>query len=208
MTDYYCQVHGVFDTGETWSTGLHVTSARVPADMLATWTSAINNAWTNASFGLQTLYPVGTKTTKVSVATLNATMREIAKIEDTSVQHAGTATGDTLPFLNSSLISLRSANIQRKGRGRLYLPAMEETFVNDDVVIQSAVDKMKAAWQAVFAAIQADGSTVFVFNRQPTSDKHPPVIPAYTKEVITTVLASNKPARQSRRTRRKAAVYT
>lgn len=206
MTDYYCQVHGTFADGETWSTGLHVTSARIPSDMLTTWAGAITNAWTNATYGLEALLPTATVATSATVATLGPTMRETAKIQQT-LALPGTAAGDTLPYLNSAVISLRSNNIQRKGRGRLYMPAFEETFVNNDVVIPSATARLKSAWQSVYSAIIADGSTVFVFNRKDTSALHPPVIPAFTKEIITSLLVSNKPARQSRRTRRKAAVY-
>jgi len=208
MTDYYCQAHGTFDDGSTWSTGLHVDSSRIPSDMLTTWSTAIQAAWTDGTHGLRVILPIGTVLNSVSVATLGPTMREIAKLEDTGLAIAGTAVGDTLPYLNSAVVSLRSANIQRKGRGRMYMPALEETFVNDDAIISTAVTRMKAAWTAVFTAIRADGSTIFVFNKKDTSPLHPPVIPAFTKETITTLLISNKPARQSRRTRKKAAVYT
>lgn len=207
MTDYYCQVHGIYADGSTWSTGMHVTSGQTASGLLATWGTAINNAWTNATYGLDAIIPIGTVAKSVSVATLNSVMREVAKVV-AGVNYPGTATGDTLPYLNSAVVSLRSNNIQKKGRGRMYMPAFEETNVNDDVVIPTAVARMKSAWSSVLTAINADGSTVFVFNRDPTSDKHPPIIPAYTKEVITSLLISNKPARQARRTKHKAAVYT
>jgi hypothetical protein len=207
MTDYYCQVHGVFANGSTWSTGMHVTSNQAESALLTTWSAAINNAWTNATYGLNALYPVGTNVTAVSVATLGPTMRETSK-SFLATSYPGTATGDTLPYLNAAVISLRSRNIQKKGRGRLFLPAFEETNVNNDVVIPTATARMKSAWSAVLTAIQADGSTVFVFNRKDTSALHPPIIPAFTKEVITTLFASNKPARQARRTKKIAAVYS
>lgn len=207
MTDYYCQVHGVYADGSTWSTGMHVTSGQTATGLLATWGTAINNAWTNATYGLDAILPTGTVAKSVSVATLGPTMKEVAKVVATFT-YPGLATGDTLPYLNSAVVSLRSNNIQKKGRGRLYMPAFEETNVNNDVVIPTAVARLKSAWSSVLTAINADGSTVFVFNRKDTSDKHPPVIPAYTKEVITNILISNKPARQARRVKRKAAVYT
>lgn len=207
MTDYRCQIHGIYANGSQWSTRMHVTSNQSESALLTTWSSAVNNAWLNGTYGLQTLFPVGTVVTAVSVATLGPTMRETSK-SFLATSYPGIAPGDTLPFLNSAVVSLRSNNIQKKGRGRLFMPAFEETFVNDDVVIPAAVTRLKSAWEAVAASIHSDGSTIFVYNAKDTSDKHPPVIPAFTKEVITSILISNKPARQARRVRKVAAVYT
>lgn len=202
--DYYCQIHGTFFDGSAWSTGLHVTSNQNQGALLTTWLNGVQNMWDNATYGLNQYYPVLTSVEEVTVATLNATMHETAKVLAPAVI-PGLSTADTLPLLNSTLISLRTNGVGRTQRGRMYLPAMAETFVNNDVLIPAAVTNVKAAVASLFGAITADGSSVFIFNRKDT--KNPPVIPAYTKSTISLPLVSNKPARQSRRTRRKPAVY-
>jgi hypothetical protein len=204
MTDYYCQVHGVFGDGSTWSTGMHVTSNQSESALLTTWSGAITNMWINSAYGIRQYLPIPTVATSVSVATLNATMHEISK-SFLAISYPGTAPGDSLPYLNSAVLSLRGTNIQKHGRGRMYLPALEETFVNDDVVVPAATANIKLAIQSVFSAINADGSTVFVTNKKAL--KSDPTYPLYSKTVVSTPFVSNKPARQSRRTRHKAAQY-
>lgn len=202
MADYYCQVQGTFSTDLAWSFGAHVTSNQAEATLATTWNNAWVNAWTNATYGLQTLYPTSTEFTGTSVATLNATMHEVSKTRLADAA-PGTAAGDTLPYINAVVISMRSTSIQKHGRGRMYLPALEETHVNGDIVIPAATAQIKTAVEAVFSAVTADGSTFFVTNKKPLKDG----TPAYGKTVITSWLVSNKPARQSRRVKKVPALY-
>jgi len=203
MTDFKAEVHGEYAGAHPWSFGMHITSAQSESTFAATWANMWNNVWTNATYGIETLYPTTTQITSTSVATLNATMKEVTKTVTGAVL-PGTATGDSLPYLNSTLISLRSNGIQRHQRGRIYLPAMEETFVNIDVLIPAAVSRLVSAMSNVLLTIGADGSTIFVTNRLSLKDLTPP----FQKTVITRLLVSDKPARQSRRARKIPAVYS
>lgn len=205
MTDYKCQVNGEFEGGIPWSFSWKITSSQTEGGLATTWANAWTAAWTDASHGLQTLYPTTTTFNGVSVATLDPTYHtEVSRTVSTAAL-AGTATGDSLPFLNSVVVSLRSNTLGKRARGRTYLPAMEETMVNNDIVTAPTVARIKAAVTAVQTAIQGDGSTIFV-----SSQGHPrevPPVPAGPKYVITTLLVSNKPARQSRRVRKVRATY-
>jgi hypothetical protein len=207
MTDYYAQIHGHFANQRPWSTGLHIESSQTESALLATWSAAVTNLWADSVHGIELFYPTATNLDSVTVATLGPTMRELTKSTGI-INLPGAAAGDTLPYQNATLVSLRSASVQRKGRGRMFMPAMEETFINDDVLTDAAATRVKAAFLALFSAITADGSRVFVFNRKDTSPLHPPVIPALTKAYITTPFVSNKPAAQRRRTRKVVAKYT
>jgi hypothetical protein len=205
VTDYYAQVFGQYTSDIAWSFGLHITSSQAEATLLTTWENAWNSAWNDGTHGLKVLYPTTTEITGYTVATLDASYQQTTKSRVASTQ-AGTATGDSLPYLNAIVVSLRSNSVVRGGRGRFYLPATEETFVNNDVVASTAVTRVSAAVLAVKSAIEADGSTVFVV-RKPQPRAIPPV-PAGPKYVITSWLVSNKPARQSRRVRKVRPVYT
>jgi hypothetical protein len=206
VTDYYVQMHGQYADGRPWSVGQHVTSAQSPDALNTTWSNAVQDFWTSATHGVELFYPVGTTLTLTTVKTLNATMHQIA-MKETIHTLAGTAAGDSLPYQESILVSWRGDSIQKTGRGRWYLPALEETFVNNNVVTPTTTARIKAAALAVIAAINADGSTFFV---TPTNVKKPPKngVPLYTKTVVTTPLVSNKPARQSRRTNKVQPVYS
>lgn len=202
MADYYAQVIGTFGSNIGWSFGTHITSNQNEATLLTTWTNAWEGAWTNATYGLAKVYPTTTEVTEFSVATLNSTMHEISKSRNVA-SLAGTAAGDTLPYLNAVVVSLRSNSVQKHGRGRMFLPALEETFVNGDVVIPTALGNISQAVNTVLSAIIADGSTNFVTNKKALKDGTPP----YQKTQITKWMVSNKPARQARRTKKIPASY-
>ena len=138
------------------------------------------------------------------VSTLDSNYNEVSKTQST-LALPGTNTSDSLPFLVAEVVSLRSNLIGARTRGRTFLPAMAEDQINNDLVIPAAVTRISAAVRAVQSAIQADGSTIFVAKRgQPSA---PIPIPPGPKFVITTLLTSNKPARQARRTRKVRATY-
>lgn len=197
MTDFFCRVGGIYAGPWPWSFGWKVTSNQLEANLLTTWTNAWEAAWTDAAHGLQTLYPVGTEITEFKVVTLGPTGRHMTASTNVA-SLVGTAAGDTLPYLNATLVSLRSGGLQKTNRGRTYLPAMEETNVNGDILIPASQGRTSAAVNAVFSAIKADGSSVFVWpTKLPKSG-----VSLYTKTVITEMKVSNKPARQSRRVRR------
>ena len=207
MADYKAEVHGQFAVGLEWSYGLHITSNQDRAALLTTWSNAWNSAWTDSTHGLQTLYPTTTEVNEYSIAQLNGIYEETFKVTLASTV-AGTSTEDSLPFQEATLISLRSPASGGHGRGRFFLPAMIETAVNGDLVSDAAATRTKAAVLAVKAAIEADGSTVFVVDKGVPHPIPPnPVVPPGPKFVITDWKVSRKPSRQARRVRKVKAVY-
>lgn len=197
MTDYYLQLKGLFAGSVGWSIGQHYTSNANEAAVASAWQSAWADAWTNSSYGLQTLYPTGTVTTEIIASTLNGTMHELTKTP-LALAHAGTNTGDTLPYQEAIVVSWRGLSVRKSGRGRWYLPALAEGEVNGDVVDVDAAGRIKNAVSALHATMTADGSTFFVTNKKPLKDG----TPAFQKTVVTTPLVARKPARMSRRVRR------
>ncbi len=205
MADYYAKVSGVFENGRPWDFGFHISSAQSPDSINTTFSNAIIDMWTSGAHGLQTLYPTTTELGLTTVYTLDAKMRAVEK---RFASHAlpGTSSIDSLPNLNSTLVSLRGNSTRKTGRGRVFLPAMAEDQVNNNRLIDAAATRTKAAMVALFAAINADGSTFFV---TPTDVKHPPKdgTPLYSKTVVTTPLVSKKPARQARRDNKSSPNY-
>lgn len=202
MTDFALSVHGTFTPELTWSFRTRLTSASALATVAASWNTAWTSAWTDATNGLEQFYPTTTSMTATRAAILDATMHETQNTVTPNV-HAGTATGDTLPYLNAIVVSQRSTFSKRFNRGRFYLPAMEETFVNGNILIPAAQTKVKAAVLSVFNSITAGGNTVFVTSLKPHKDG----TGQYQKTVIDLWEVSNKPARQARRVKKQVASY-
>ncbi len=196
MTDYKAEVHGAYAGGRPWSFGVHITSTQPLSTLATTWTAAVNGAWTDGTHGLQAIYHTDTVVADTTVATLNGTMHETTK-QLTPLSLAGTSSDTTLPWEVALCVSLRSGLIQRHNRGRMFLPAFVEGAVTNNIISSTTCTRVRDAIAAMFAAVRADGSTIFVFNRKALVDLTPP----FQKTVITSQLVSNKPARQSRRTK-------
>lgn len=208
MSDYYLQVLGEYSSTISWSLGMHLTSSSSESSIAATWHTVWNQVWTDGSFGLQTLYPTGTGITEVTVATLNATMHELSKTR-TALAVAGIASDDTLPYQNAVCISWRGTNIQRYGRGRFFLPAPIETIINNNALTNTAATRIKTAMGYLATQMTSGGNTIFVTNKKDIKDKHTGaiIVPAFTKQIVTTPYVATKPARQSRRVRKIPSTY-
>lgn len=204
MSDYRATVHGTFGNGINWSFGTNITSNQTGQGLLTTWANAWASAWSTGTTGIQTLYPTTTEITKYNIVLYDANWRGSAQWGQ-NVAAPGTAVGDSLPFQESVVVSMRGNQMGGHGRGRFYMPALEETFVNNNKVISSAQSRLSAGVNLVKASMTADGSTFFVFQRpQP---KHVPPIVAGPKYVVNVFEVSDKPATQKRRTRKIQPTY-
>jgi hypothetical protein len=203
VTDYKCTVHGQYPGGRPWSFGVRVTSNQTLAALSTTWNSAVSAAWTDGTHGLQAIYHTTTSVEFTRVAVLNGLQREV-QTQITPLVLAGSSSDTSLPWEVAMLVSLRSAYVGKHNRGRFYLPAIVEGVVVDNVIASSTCTRVRDAVAAMLGAIRADGSTIYVVNLKPLKDG---ITPAFTKTVITSQLTSNKPARQSRRTKSQTAAY-
>ena len=203
MADYYMQVIGQFAGSLGWSFGQHITSSDTETGIAGRWHDIWNSSWVAGGTGLNAIYPTSTAVTSVSVSTLNGTMHEVSKTV-LPLALAGISSDDTLPYLNSIVISWRGTAIQRYGRGRWFMPATVETVVNGDVLTSGAAGRFKATVTSVHNTMVADGSTFFVTNKKALKDGTPP----FRKTIVTTPLVAMKPARQSRRVRKVPTSYT
>lgn len=202
MSDYRATVHGTYGNGINWSFGLNITSLQTGQGLLATWANAWAGAWAGGSTGIETLYPTTTAITKYRVVLYDALWGG-ASFWEQNVTAPGTAVGDTLPFQESVVVSTRGNTMGGKGRGRFYMPALEETQVNNNLVISAAASRLSAGVNLVKAGVIADGSSFFVFKR-PNRKLGTPAGPKYP---VTVFEVSNKPATQKRRTRKILPTY-
>jgi len=208
MTLYQCEAHGVYASGRTWSFGQAFTSAAVLASVEADWLAAMVSAWTDASHGLETLYPTTTvfeSTVTYQLSVVAGTPGKVISVAQASdgFTHAGTSTNDGLPDQNAVLVSLRAAGVGPNQRGRTYLPAIDETIVTGDLIGSVQATRVTTAMTALRAAMAAAGHTQVVFNdkttlRDPAIGTTKPIVLCKTDRVVRT---------QRRRVRKEAATY-
>lgn len=198
MTDYLMKVNGHFENGESWSWAWDITSAQTPSALTTTVVAALTDMWTNGTYGLNSQYPTTTIMDSVDVITLDGTYRHKSKTTG-ALALPGTSSDNGLPNNTSMIIHKQSPGLQRYQRGFSRFPAPVEGIVVNGVFTGTAVTRFGNATRALRNAIAADGSTVFVHLGKTAAKDG---TPAYSKTVITTVEASNKPGTVRARTRK------
>lgn len=201
--DFKAQVKGHFVSGRKWSTGLHITSSQSESALLTTWSNAVIAAWTHATYGLNLIYPTNTLIDSFQVSTLNASMLELSKSVLVS-SHAGITGTASEPERLAINVFLSSDVLANNARGFMRLPAPITGVFLQDVMDPTIGGHIKSAITDIFAAIRADGSTVFSFNRKLTKKL---ALPAFSKEVLTVEEVSDAPSSCEQRGDKRTPIY-
>lgn len=206
MTVYRCTASGAFASGLTWSFRQHFSSTSAIATIAADWTAALNTWWTDATNGMQGIYPTGTTFDLSTVAALSGVpFREGAKLEQTHAL-AGALSSDSLPEQDCIVVSLRAAEVGRKNRGRIHYPAPAEDQVTGGVLNGTPSTHVSTATNVLYAAMRAAGHTPVVYNvkASPHGDVDP--VPQ-TLKVIATEEIDRNIRTQRRRVRKRRPLY-
>lgn len=185
MAIYRCVAKGVFLSGRTWSFRQYFTSSAVLATVQADWVSQLGSLWTDATHGLETLYPTTTvlneALTYAMITLVGPPPKFVAsQLAQTPLSHPGTSANDGLPDQDAVCVSLRTANVGPGNRGRTKLPAVDETIVTGDIMGSTQATRVTAAMTALRTGMAAAGHIHVILNDRPTL--HDPVI-ATTKPV-------------------------
>ena len=203
MTTYRCVASGVFASGETWSFRQHFNSSAVISVIQADWFAQLHSAWTNGTFGLETLYPAGTELTLSSTAALSGVpFREGAK-QSATMTDVGTNVGDSFPEQVCILVSLRGSDVGGKNRGRIHLPAPAEGTATGGELGSTEGTRVSTSIAALYAGMRLAGHDPVIYNT--TTSVHDPVLQttkSIVSEEVDRVLRSMR-----RRTKSRRAVY-
>jgi hypothetical protein len=120
MANYLCFVGGTIAGGYPWSNRWYATSSESEGSVESTWSSAIVSMYTTST--LQGLLPTSTIVSETYTSTLNSAWKQTTKTTDDH-DIAGTATQALPPHL-CQVVTWRSAQATKYGRGRWYLPCM------------------------------------------------------------------------------------
>jgi hypothetical protein len=206
---YRCVASGIFLSGRPWSFRQNFSSSAVLATVQSDWAAQVAAAWTDATHGLQTLYPTTTVLNRARTYQLFLTLGPPIKVKasaaaESTFSHAGTSSNDGLPDQDAVLVSLRTAGVGVNNRGRTSLPAVDETIVDGDVLGSVEATRVSTAMTALRTGMAAAGHVQVLFNEQPTV--HDPVT-ATTKPV--TLCETDRVIRtQRRRIRKMPAQYS
>ncbi len=152
MPNYLHKAGGTLEGGFPWSIGMVSTSSDSEAAAQGVWDSGVVAMFTSASF--HAILPTGTVLTYTSTSTASADFKQTTKTENTH-STAGTATVG-LPFQAAEVVTWRTAQFTKWGRGRWYLPTIAVTALDTAGFVLST-----AATGDIVTAVNA-GLTVWV----------------------------------------------
>ncbi len=167
MTVYNHKYSGTLPAGDIFNFSWHSNSGLPLASSQANAVSWINELWTLSASAIAALYTPGTVITKVTTYALNpiAPFNTVGVAAD-DVALAGTTATLSLPQDVSALVTLRSADPSRKGRGRFYLPAFESTHTTAAGTIPAHdVAQVVSALSDAWSLVNATGEQPIIFSR-------------------------------------------
>lgn len=203
MTIYRAVASGTFASGLTWSFRQHFNSTAALSTISGDWATAIVDLWTNATYGIETLYPTGTLLTGTSVAALSGVPFREGLKQVAATSHAGTAATDSLPEQDCILVSLRAAAVGGRNRGRIHLPAPAEDQATGGELDATPSTRVSSAINALYSSMRLSGHDPVVYNTKVSvADPVLQTMKSIVTEEVDRVLRT-----QRRRTRKRRAVY-
>ena len=204
MTNYMHKASGTSPSGQFWSFGMSSVSGLTEAAAQASWNTRVGAFFATA--GVEALYKTTSILTQTSTSTASATWHQTRKTVNV-VSVPGTATTQELPEQAAMVYSLFTAQANKGGRGRMYLPAPVAAALtpNSGGELSSANATTIATALAVMRnGLVTDGVQPVIFNRKPTLSS--PV--AFTIKNVTGGKLDSILGTQRRRGDKRARVYT
>lgn len=206
MTLYRCTASGVTGSGRAWSIRLHFVSGSTLSTVQSDWDTQFSAAWSTITNPIKAIMHTTTvltlvKTESLAVVTYPGTPG-VQKLRATAIAQntlsiAGTSANPALPDQNAVLVSLRSAVPGREGRGRIHLPAPDQTLVTDGAISSTVAGHMTTALGGVrtgmASAGHAEAIATYVLTKAGTAvGSTRAVTTEETDEVIRTQRVRNK----------------
>ncbi len=168
MALYRCEVKGVQPSSRSWSFRINFSSSSAAAAVEADWLAQITSFWTNGSHGVETLFPTATvlettSTTSLTLVSISGVdkLRSGVIVSDNPAL-AGTSANAGLPDQNAVLVSLRTGLSGREARGRIHLPAPDETLVTTGELGTTPTTRVSTAMAALLSGMGGAGHQAVV----------------------------------------------
>lgn len=169
MTHFRLVAKGLLPAGDIWMTGFQVDAdpGEDAASTLASWETAWALFWngTGSSDDFKSLAKTTVTTFEQSSTEVGLDGKNVTQALAT-VALAGTATDDSMPQETTPVISLRTANASKAGRGRLYLPCLTEASnAGSGVIVSGSQTQLADAAQNMIQSLNGANMSVGVFHR-------------------------------------------
>jgi len=146
--------------GESWSFRVYTTSSASLSSAQATWMTALDNLWTSALDAVITPDVVLLQGTTASIT--ESTGGQISRVSD-DVNDPGVASGEMLPFQCATSVTWSTALATRAGQGRIYLPPLAVSVIDNGRLSSSAVTTIVTSVNAMWAALDTGGLALSLY---------------------------------------------
>lgn len=154
MALYAHKFSGSVATGESFSFGFWANSSSTIQQLQTAAEQWVSDLWAGAggTNGYGSMCTAGVSVDEVRTSLITESTGLQTQLQEATVSHAGTATGNALPADCAITVSLRTDLANRSGRGRFYLPQPAASTSAADGRISSGtvanlVSALQAAWQ-------------------------------------------------------------
>jgi hypothetical protein len=155
MTYYQVSAQGLLNSAFPWSNNAIVFSTASEAAVAAAFNTAYRAIFTNAT--LAPYIPTTVEVTETSASTMSPIFTQTTKTSTTATT-AGTGTDGALGYRVSEVITFRTAQATRWGRGRWFFPSLGYNALAADgfTILAAAQTALQDGLNAYFTAV---GST-------------------------------------------------
>lgn len=147
MAFYLAQASGTLNSAFPWSVNSVLSSSSSEAAVATAFDTAFRAIFTNAT--LAPFIPTTVAITQTSVSTASSTFKQTTKTRTTSTT-AGTDASAALPFHTCAVITFRTSQATKWGRGRWYIPCL-----GTNALAASGFDMLAGAQSALVAGMNA-----------------------------------------------------
>lgn len=165
MAFYLAQAAGLLNGAFPWSVNAVLSSSGSEATVAAEFDTAFRGIWTNTAF--KVYIPVLVTIEQTSVATASATFKQTTKTTTVATTAGDGGASVALPFHTCEIVTFRTAQATKWGRGRWYFPPLTATALGTDgfEILAAAQTAMEGALTAYFAAVGATYEHVIVHRK-------------------------------------------
>ncbi len=152
MAFYLIQASGTLNTSFPWSFRSVVSSTNIESVVQTAWNSAIRGVFTDATF--KTYIPTTVSLDTTSTSTASAQFKQTTKTSLTT-STVGTSASPAMPYHTCVIVTFRTANATRWGRGRWFFPPLATNALASGgwSLLDTAQNAMQSAMNAYFAAV-------------------------------------------------------
>lgn len=206
MTYFRVSQQGILPSLDVWVSNFHVQSSNTLAAVHTAASSGIASFWNNT---FKPFVTPGTTLTQVVTTELDIATGKNKQAQLTTNNIAGTGVAPALPNQDCVLISLRTANAGKSGRGRQYLPTLAiANLATNGTMLPATRDAIDTAYQSMLNGLASTGQVVILHGGYDGRVNGVPTYKSLTSDNVTSVAVATKFATQRRRINKVQATYS